>query len=202
MLIALRQHRCGMATRALKRVVGLLAILCLAYLLLRSRSSEFSTSFDESALSRSTPSEEQAFVRRALGVEPQSLAPSTTSSGRDVQTPASPRVHAEAGSSAPIARSTEDPPSAREIWSRESEDSEGTRRLEHEIQEALRGLHTAGSLREVSCRTTLCRVKLSFDSVDEARRFEAEAGTPERRKDLQFVPTARGEIDVDLLLAR
>jgi hypothetical protein len=150
---------------------------------------------------QAAPPVERARERRAsIPVQPPLGAP--TSRSVDTRLPAAEQTHGEAGSAALLSTSNDDGVSPREKWAGESDDLAWTQHLEREVQGALRDLHVAGTLREVACRTTLCRVKLSFDSFDEARRFEAEAGTPERRHDLRVEASAGPGVSFELLLGR
>lgn len=91
--------------------------------------------------------------------------------------------------------------SAVEQWTREAEDVHGTEQLRQAVGEAFLELNVKGELDEISCRETLCRMNLTFENAEEANRFQANAGNPERRRHLELRPSTAG-LGVDLIVSR
>jgi hypothetical protein len=83
----------------------------------------------------------------------------------------------------------------------EERDTASSDALTRHFTDALNDLDVAGSIDELSCGRTLCKMNLHFASLPDALRFQQEAGMPERRTsiDVQLVDE---QIEVEVLLAK
>lgn len=112
-------------------------------------------------------------------------SPTQSAKAREAQVPAAGpwlAPHVSQGSDTPPPRDDEseqegpDPTEeVRKRWAAEPEDPAWTGETTEYLASALRDLKVDGELLETSCRATLCKVELHFDSVDEAVRFRAAA---------------------------
>ena len=87
-------------------------------------------------------------------------------------------------------------------WASETDDRAWTAELRTHIDAAFVDLGHAGRLLELSCRTTLCRARLHFESVTEAASFGAEVGDPERKRHVFLRSSAAQGIELEVFVAR
>lgn len=86
-------------------------------------------------------------------------------------------------------------------WQKEAPNESWTAVMRDYLTSSFADLGTRGSLVEISCRSTLCRAVLQFDSVEEVTRYADQAGDPDARRWLT-AEQRDGKFLIDVVVAR